>query len=55
MNPSLRVINAAKDMMAEIKDKTIFTREGKEISGLKLKIGVHTGPCVMGVIGYHKP
>lgn len=22
---------------------------------LKLKIGIHTGICMMGVIGYHKP
>jgi class 3 adenylate cyclase len=44
-NPTERVINLAKDMMEEIKLH----------KGLSLKIGVHKGSCVMGVIGYHKP
>lgn len=44
-NPTLRVLDFAKDMMRAIKD----------YEGLKLKIGVHYGKCMMGVIGYHKP
>lgn len=39
-----RVINASFDMMQE-----------GEASGLKLKIGVHRGRIIAGVIGYHKP
>ena len=45
INPTLRVLNLCKDMMTHI----------KEYEGLKLKIGIHVGKPVMGVIGYHKP
>jgi len=39
-----RVINASFDMMQEA-----------EASNLKLKIGVHRGRIIAGVIGFHKP
>lgn len=39
-----RVINAAFDMMLEVEEYNI-----------KLKIGVHRGRIIAGVIGYHKP
>ena len=42
---TLRTINFAKGMMEHI----------KEYEGLNLKIGIHIGKPVMGVIGYHKP
>jgi magnesium-transporting ATPase (P-type)/class 3 adenylate cyclase len=45
INPTLRILNFCKDMMTIIKD----------YEGLKLKIGVHVGRPVVGVIGYHKP
>lgn len=45
LNPTTRTLNFAKDLMGVI----------KKHKGLKLKIGIHTGPCMMGVIGYHKP
>lgn len=45
LNPTARVLNLAKDMMKYMKD----------CDGLQLKIGIHVGQPVMGVIGYHKP
>jgi class 3 adenylate cyclase/soluble P-type ATPase len=45
VNPTLRLLNLAKEMMNHI----------KEYENLKLKIGLHVGKPVMGVIGYHKP
>ena len=45
INPSQRVLNLSKCMMTEIKNYEELT----------LKIGVHSGKCMMGVIGYHKP
>lgn len=45
IKPAARMLNLAKDMMDYI----------KEFDGLKLKIGIHVGKPVMGVIGYHKP
>ena len=45
LNPTMRVLKMAKDMMDTIRD----------YEGLKLKIGIHVGKPVMGVIGYHKP
>lgn len=39
-----RIINAAFDMMNQA-----------EMSNMKIKIGVHTGRIIAGVIGYHKP
>ena len=44
-NPTARVLTLAKQMMAEIKN----------YDELNLKIGIHRGKCMMGVIGYHKP
>lgn len=44
-NPTARVLNLAKQMMTEIKN----------YEDLNLKIGIHRGKCMMGVIGYHKP
>lgn len=44
-NPTLRILDFAKDMMTAI----------STFEGLKLKIGVHYGRCMMGVIGWHKP
>lgn len=40
-----RTLDLAKDMMNVIKD----------FDGLNLKIGIHVGRPVMGVIGFHKP
>jgi class 3 adenylate cyclase/phosphoserine phosphatase len=45
MHPTKRILNLAKDMMAHIQEHT----------SLDLKIGIHMGKPVMGVIGYHKP
>lgn len=45
LSPTLRTLNLAKDMMDHI----------KEYEGLNLKIGIHVGKPVIGVIGYHKP
>ena len=45
-NPSTRILELAKDMLEAIKD---------DPDGLNLKIGIHYGKCMMGVIGYHKP
>jgi len=45
LHHTLRTVNIAKDMMSHI----------KEYEGLNLKIGIHVGKPVMGVIGYHKP
>lgn len=44
-NPTARILNLSKQMMEEIKN----------YENLNLKIGVHRGKCMMGVIGYHKP
>lgn len=46
LSHTLRTINLAKDMINHIKEYQ---------DGLKLKIGIHVGRPVMGVIGYHKP
>jgi class 3 adenylate cyclase/soluble P-type ATPase len=45
VNHTLRLLNLSKEMMNHI----------KEYENLKLKIGIHVGKPVMGVIGYHKP
>lgn len=45
INPTARVLDLAKRMMSEI----------KSFEDLNLKIGIHKGRCMMGVIGYHKP
>ena len=46
INPTERVLCLAKAMMHHIKEYS---------EGLKLKIGIHVGRPVIGVIGYHKP
>jgi magnesium-transporting ATPase (P-type)/class 3 adenylate cyclase len=45
INPTARILDLAKQMMFEIKN----------YEDLTLKIGIHRGKCMMGVIGYHKP
>ena len=45
INQTVRVLNLAKSMMDVI----------REYESLKLKIGIHVGIPVMGVIGFHKP
>lgn len=45
LSPTLRMLNLAKDMMTHMKTQR----------GLDLKIGIHIGKPVIGVIGYHKP
>lgn len=49
-NPTLRVVNVAKRMMSWIKDFEYL--KGKK---LKLKIGIHYGSCILGLLGFHKP
>ena len=46
-----RVIDLAFDMMDYIKTLSW----GQEGNHFKLKIGIHYGPVIAGVIGYHKP
>jgi class 3 adenylate cyclase len=45
-----RTLQVALEMMKYINDNTY--KAGKK---LHLKIGIHYGPCVFGVLGYHKP
>jgi Adenylate and Guanylate cyclase catalytic domain len=45
-----RVVDLAQDMM-----KFVHTTTFAYGIKLNLKIGVHFGPCIYGVIGYHKP
>jgi len=49
MNHTKRTINLAIAMMKYI--KTVNWEQNK----LKLKIGIHRGQVVAGVIGFHKP
>ena len=49
-SPTKRIVDLAIEMMNYI-DK--FTYEGTQ--KLKLKIGIHYGNCIFGVLGYHKP
>lgn len=49
-NFTQRVVDLAQEMMKYIHNTT-FAYGIK----LNLKIGVHYGPCIYGVIGYHKP
>ena len=44
-NPTVRLLDMAKQM------KKVM----ESYEGLDLKIGIHVGVPVMGVIGYHKP
>jgi class 3 adenylate cyclase len=45
LHPTQRVLNLSKEMMTYIHEHT----------SLDLKIGIHVGKPVMGVIGFHKP
>jgi class 3 adenylate cyclase len=49
-NPTVRTVTMAMEMMKFIDDYTY--KAGKK---LRIKIGVHYGPCIFGVLGYHKP
>lgn len=50
-NCANRVINLALDMMKYSRHYT-WGDKGTQIS---LKIGIHNGPVIAGVIGFHKP
>lgn len=50
INPSLRVMNLAIHM-----NKMVKQHLDKRGLPIQIKIGVHRGPAMMGVIGYHKP
>ena len=50
INYTARVIELAREMMKFVSGFNINI-EGK----IKLKIGIHHGECMMGIIGYHKP
>src|SRR3990167_128614 len=49
-SPADRTVRVAMDMVAFIEDFTY--KAGKR---LHIKIGVHYGSCIFGVLGYHKP
>lgn len=49
-SPAYRTVKMAMEMMNFIEDYTY--KAGKR---LYVKIGVHFGPCIFGVLGYHKP
>lgn len=49
-NYTERVVELAKDMMSCVADNTF-----EMATKLSLKIGVHHGSCIFGVLGYHKP
>jgi class 3 adenylate cyclase len=49
-SPAVRTVQLAKSMMKFIDDYTY--KAGKR---LEIKIGVHYGQCIFGVLGYHKP
>ena len=48
--PVLRVIEVAKKMMRFIKEFQYRPRKN-----LKIKIGIHHGNCILGLLGFHKP
>lgn len=50
-NETKRGVDLAFDMMEYVKN----LRWGREGHTLKIKIGIHYGPVIAGVIGYHKP
>lgn len=50
-NETKRGVDLAFDMMDYVKN----LRWGKEGNIFKIKIGIHYGPVIAGVIGYHKP
>jgi class 3 adenylate cyclase len=49
-SPAVRTVQLAKAMVKFIDDYTY--KAGKR---LEIKIGVHYGQCIFGVLGYHKP
>jgi len=48
-NPAKRCLHMALDMMDVVKGKTLVSGE------LKIRIGIHTGTVIAGVVGAHKP
>ncbi len=46
-----RIINMAFDMMKQVEQVTFNNGQNP----IKIKIGVHNGPVIAGVIGHHKP
>lgn len=50
-SPIKRVLKVAFEMMKLVKPYTY----GSEAKSLNLKIGIHNGPVIAGIIGYHKP
>ena len=49
-SPTERVVELAKEMFKFVQGYTY--KDGKN---LVLKIGVHRGQCIFGILGYHKP
>ena len=49
-SPAYRTVKMALEMMKFIEDYTY--KAGKR---LYIKIGIHYGSCIFGVLGYHKP
>lgn len=47
-----RLLKMALQMIEKSKDIMWGTKKNKKI---KIKIGIHSGNVVIGVIGYHKP
>ena len=50
INHAVRVFNVAKDMI-EVVERVVFNNGEK----IKLKIGIHSGKVIAGVVGNHKP
>lgn len=50
LNATQRSVNLARDMMKFVEGFTY--NNGRK---LILKIGIHTGQCIFGILGYHKP
>ena len=50
LSPAERTVRLSMEMLAFIEDYTY--KAGKR---LHIKIGVHYGSCIFGVLGYHKP
>lgn len=50
-HPIKRLLRLAFEMMKFIKPYTY----GNDAKSLMIKIGIHTGPVIAGVIGHHKP